>query len=291
MTDNHPIAEMASAAILRRLATDTPILHEGSLTAFVRRAGLAGDPKLAEHPVLKQMRERLSPQIERVGNLAVVPIVGALTRRPDPFEMAWGDVEDSDLLRGLVETAGNDPEVKGILLDIDSPGGFYGGGPELADGVKSAARRKPVVAYSGGLMASLAYWVGSQAHQVIASRSATVGSIGVFTAVLDVSKLYEAMGVKLELFRNKEGTFKAAGIPGTSLTEDQRAHLQTRTDALFVEFKRAVKSHRQGVPDEAMRGQTFYGSEAKEHGLVDRVGDRSFALAVLRSMVRDRSRS
>jgi signal peptide peptidase SppA len=291
MNDNHPLAEMASAAILRRLLTDVPMLQEGALNAFVRRAGIVGDPKLAEHPGLKDFRQRLAPQVERLGDVAVVPIVGALARRPDPFEMAWGDVEDTDAIRGLVERVGSDPDVSGILLDIDSPGGFYGGGPEMADAVKNAARRKPVVAYTGGMMASLAYLVGSQANQVVASRSATVGSIGVWTAIIDVSKLYESMGVKVELFRNKEGTFKAAGMPGTSLTDEQRAHIQGRTDALFGEFRRAVRGARVDVPDEAMRGQTFYGAEAKAQGLIDRVGDRSFALSALRSLIRERNRS
>jgi signal peptide peptidase SppA len=290
MTDQNSLVELASTAILRRLATDTPILHDGALSAFVRRAGIS-EPRLAEHPALKQMRERLSAQMERVGDLAVIPVAGALARHPDPFEMVWGDVEDTDAVRGLVDKAASSEEVTGILLDIDSPGGFYGGGPELADAVRAAARRKPVVAWSGGLMASLAYWVGSQASQVIASRSASVGSIGVFTAILDYTRLYEAVGVRLELFRNREGAYKAAGLPGTSLTEEQRKHFQARTDELFGEFRRAVRAVRPAVPDEAMRGQTYFGPEAKGQGLVDRVGDRSFALAALRALVRERNRS
>ena len=286
---------MTAPATLRRLCTDTPFLLEGALAAMLRQSTLLGPPyggpQAAEHPLLKAMRERLRPQIERAGDLAIVPVAGALARRPDPVEMAFGDFEDTDSIRSLVEQAAADSDVSGILLDVDSPGGFYTGGPELADAVRSAGKRKPVVAWTGGMMASLAYWVGSQATQVVASRSATVGSIGVFIALYDVTKLFDAFGVRVELFKNKEGSLKAAGLPGTSLSDAQREHFQERAQAAFEEFRKTVQSARAGVPAEAMRGQTFSGVEAKGVGLVDRIGDRAFALSALRALVRERSRT
>lgn len=280
---------MIAPALLRRLATDTPFLLEGALAAILHQPG--SEPAAAEHPALTRFRDSLKPQVERAGNIAVVPISGALARRPDPLEMAYGAIEDSDAIRQLVAQAAADPEVGGILLDVDSPGGFYTGGPELADTVRSTDRKKPVVAWTGGMMASLAYWVGSQASQVVASRSATVGSIGVFIALYDVSKMLDAAGVKLELFKNREGSLKAAGLPGTSLSESQREHFQERAQVAFEEFRRTVLAARPGVPDDAMRGQTFTGAEAKSVGLVDRVGDRSFALSVVRSLIRERNRN
>lgn len=281
---------MTASATLQRLCTDTPFLLEGALAAMLHSSGLlaasSSEPHIAEHPVLKSMREKLRPQIERVGDMAIIPVAGALARRPDPFEMAWGAFEDTDALRGLVEEAAADADVGGILLDVDSPGGFYTGGPELADAVRSAGRRKPVVAWTGGTMASLAYWVGSQASQVVASRSATVGSIGVFIALYDVTKLFDAFGVKVELFKNREGALKAAGLPGTGLSDAQREHFQERAQAAFEEFRKTVLAVRPGVSADAMRGQTFSGAEAKGVGLVDRIGDRGFALSVLRQGIR-----
>lgn len=135
-------------------------------------------------------------------------------------------------------------------------------------------------------MASLAYWIGSQSREVIASRSATVGSIGVFASLLDVSKRYEEAGIKVELFRNSEATFKAAGLPGTSLSEAQREQFQKSIQATFVEFRSSVLAARSGIPDDAMRGQTFTGKQGREVGMVDRIGDRDFALSVLKSHVR-----
>ena len=277
---------MTAPAILRRLYLDTPFLVEGALAALLRI-----DIEAAEHPGMKNLRERVMPQMERVGSLAIVPVTGVLARKPDPFEMAFGGVEDTDAVRSLVETAAADPDVAGILMEFDSPGGFYTGGPELADAIRAADAVKPVVSWTGGQMSSLAYRAGSQASQVIASRSATVGSIGSYIALYDVTKLLEGFGVKVELFKNREADFKAAGLPGTSLTDAQRSHLQTRAQDGFDEFRRTVKATRGAVPEDAMRGQTFNGIEARKVGLVDRVGDRPFALSVLRQQIRQRARS
>lgn len=263
-------------------------MTEGALAAILHCARLSPgiEPAAAEHPAIRRLRDGLKPQAERVGNLAVIPISGALMRRPDPWEMAWGEAEDTDSIRALVDQVSADSDVAGILLDVDSPGGYLTGGPELADAVRSARARKPVVAWTGGMAASLAYWVASQANEVIASRSAAVGSIGVYIALLDYSRLFEAFGVKLELFRNREGTLKATGIPGASLTEPQRDHLQEVAQTTFGQFKAAVRSARPDVTDEAMKGQTLAGAEARKAGLIDRVGDRTFALSVLRGLVR-----
>lgn len=270
---------------------DTPLLADGAIAAMLQLGAARLEPQAAEHPYLRKMRDGLKPMVEMAGNVGIIPVNGALMRKPDPFEMAWGGVEDTDTLRHLVDQAAADPNVSGILLDVDSPGGFYSGGPELADAVKAARASKPVVAWTGGMMASLAYWVGSQADSVIASRSAAVGSIGVYIAIPDTSKMYEAFGIKVELFVNREGDLKAAGMPGTSLTDPQREHFQGRAQTAFVEFRRSVKTQRPGVTEEAMRGQTLNGTEAKNAGLVDRIGDRTFALAVLRGMIRQKATS
>jgi ClpP class serine protease len=75
---------------------------------------------------------------------------------------------------------------------------------------------------------------------------------------------------------------------GTALSDEQRAHIQERIQASFKDFKRAVKAARPRIEDTSMRGQVFSGIEAKAAGLVDRVGDLSFALSVLRSAIKTR---
>jgi len=126
--------------------------------------------------------------------------------------------------------------------------------------------------------------MGSQASMVIASESASVGSIGVYIPVTDMSKRAEMAGVKVDIVRNKEGVFKGMGYTGTTLTEDQRGHLQERVDEIFAMFAGAVQSART-VPASAMRGQSFLGAEARKQGLTDDVGGLDLALRSLMALM------
>lgn len=276
--------------LLQRLQTEALLMAEAHLAALLQSIaiGRPGDFISAEHPYLKKMRDSMKPSMTMLdGGIAVIPVEGVLARKPDPFEMLYG-VEDSAEILGMVESAANNPQVRGILLNVDSPGGFITGGPEVADAVKEAGKVKPVVAWTGGTMASLAYYIGSQSGTVVGSRSAQVGSIGVYTTAVDLTKVYEQMGVKLEIIKNKEADYKAAGAYGLSLTDAQRTLIQEQVQSSFKDFAKAVTSARPQVSADAMKGQVFTASESKKNGLVDRVGSMGFALGLLRSEMRKR---
>jgi len=267
---------------LRRLHSDIPLLTVQSLNFLLT----ADNVQAAEHPVFQRIRADLAPKMELKNGVAMVPVQGTLAYNPDPFEMLYDGVEDSRNVMGMIHDAAGNPDVAGILLRMDTPGGMMLGGPEIADAVSLARRRKPVVAHAGGLCCSLGYMIASQADEIISNRSAIVGSIGVIASVTDYSKLLENHGIRFEYFTNKEAKFKGAGAMGTSLTDEQRNQLQAQVDSAFGVFKSMVLSARPQVKTEAMQGQTFRGSEAKSLGLVDRVGDESFAIGVLRSRIR-----
>jgi signal peptide peptidase SppA len=268
--------------LLQRLFTDVPFIESGAFSALV-----ATDVQLAEHAIFKRLRESLKPQMElRQDGIAIVPVEGPLAYKPDPFEMLVYGVEDSRNVLEMVGGAARNADVTGILLNIDSPGGMMVGGFEIADAVRAADKAKPVVAWTGGWATSLAYLIGSQASQVISTRTAQVGSIGTILSIADYSKLFEARGIKVEVFTNKEGTLKGTGTIGTSLSEEQREHLQARVNQAHAEFKKQVLAARPGIPDEAMKGQSLFGSEGKKLGLVDRIGDMNFALSVLKARIR-----
>lgn len=222
--------------------------------------------------------ERLSQQHEDRNKMAVfdgiaeVPVNGPLMRNPGALEKIFLGAGDLTAIGRNVLNAARNPSVRGVLLTIDSPGGSVTGTPELADIVRSTAKLKPVVAFTDGMAASAAYWIGSQASAIIASKSAQVGSIGVYIPWADMSKRAEMLGIKTGVVTNKEGTYKGMGYPGTSMTEAQMAHLKERADELFGMFKASVASTRKRVPAEAMQGQTFFGYPAQAAGLIDAVG-------------------
>lgn len=272
-------------SLVNRFLDDTAFILESRCGLLLQLIG--SDVQFAEHPKMAQLRETLKPVMAVKDGVAHIPVQGTLAFNPDPMEIAFGGVEDSRHVLQMVNDAADDPKVKGALLHVDSPGGFMTGGFDIADGVEAMNKIKPVVAHIGGTGASLAYMIASQAGLVISSRSARVGALGAFNVHIDRTRMAENAGLKVEVFKNKEGKFKAMGTAGTSLTEDQRVYLQSQAQYAFDEFKSAILSARPGVKAEAMQGQVFSGKEAKTYGLVDRLGDSAFALSVLKSKIKN----
>jgi ClpP class serine protease len=141
------------------------------------------------------------------------------------------------------------------------------------------------------MMCSLAYWIGSQSKVVIATRSALVGSIGAYVSVIDFHRMLANAGIEVKVFRNREGTFKAAGMPGAEITADHAAEFTRQAQRSFEVFRADVLRARPSVPDDAMQGQVFDGSQAKRNGLVVALGDLGYAKAIARKLAREVERS
>lgn len=204
---------------------------------------------------------RQKPRIE--GSTGIIPICGPIGIGLTEYEKDIGCTDVNDLAAWLAQMQA-DASVQNILLDVNSPGGVCVGVPEFASMVASSKKR--VYSFTATQACSAAYWIASQADELIATPSAYVGSIGVYIAIPDFSVQYSNAGVKVEVI--KSGDLKGAGIEGTALTDAQRAQLQSRVTALHAEFKAAVTSMRITVGDDSMRGQSFTGSEGAQRGLV-----------------------
>ncbi|MCZ7636685.1 MAG: S49 family peptidase [Verrucomicrobia bacterium] len=110
------------------------------------------------------------------------------------------------------------------------------------------------MAWVGGMMCSLAYWIGSQASAVVSTRSAMVGSIGAYVSVVDYHRMLANAGIEVKVFTNKEGTFKAAGMPGAPITSEHAAEFSREAQRSFEVFRADVLRRREGIPAEAMAG-------------------------------------
>ena len=117
-------------------------------------------------------------------------------------------------------------------------GGTVNGTPELAALVADVSKAKYTYAFNDGQMCSAAYWIASQSDAVFAKPSARVGSIGELLPMLDESKAFEQAGIKVELFA--AGKYKSVGVPGVSLTDEQRAWLKADVDEIYGGFKAPV---------------------------------------------------
>ena len=209
--------------------------------------------------------EMQQPTVEH--QVLFVPIGGVIGQNLSSLERGMGAVDTLDIQGEMVEAAVDD-SIKGVFLDIDSPGGTVNGTPELAEFVRSF--NKPVAAFSRGMMASAAYYIGGAADVVYATPSAEVGSVGVIYPFIDSSKAYEMDGLKVDLIT--AGKHKGAGYDGTSLSDEQRALMQADVDQVHDEFKDFVTRTRD-IHTDAMEGQTFSGREAQQIGMVDIVAN------------------
>ena len=221
------------------------------------------------------------PLLSIEDGIGVVSIEGPILRKPDVFARVFMGATSSEDIGDALREAGERPDIKAVFLDIDSPGGTVAGTPELAAAVASLNARKPVYAFSSGLMCSAAYWVASQARAIYATPSAQVGSIGVVQAVVDHSAAIEKAGIKVEVF--SVGRYKAMGAPGTPLTDEQRELISSNLAEIAGEFHAAVLARGRAIPAEAMEGQTFSGRQAQRQNLAGMVADRAEAMRRLRA--------
>lgn len=242
------------------------LIQPAQAEAYLNRVG---DMEIPMDAKMSDMGEMLTaifgekPTLEKFPPLAIIPVKGVIGKNLSELESMCGCC-DVHAVEEMLEECERDPSIKTIILDIDSPGGTSVGVPELANRIKNCS--KEVISFTGNECCSAAYWIGSQASAFYATPSSSVGSIGVYIAFPDCSEAYKMEGVKMDVI--KSGTYKGAGIPGTSLDEGQRKMLQQEVSDIHADFKEAVKSVRSFVEDSSMEGQQFSGKRAAEAGLV-----------------------
>jgi signal peptide peptidase SppA len=181
-------------------------------------------PPAAYDPTARIERPAPKPQ----GGIAVVPVMGAMSRRGDFFTdiLGWATYEG---IAATVSELAADRSVARIVLRVDSPGGTVFGIEEAAQAVSDAAKRKPVVAVVDGLAASAAYWVISGATEIVAAPGSELGSIGIIAVHTDRSGEMEKAGVVATVLT--AGKHKGEANPFRPLTDDDRAALEERMAA------------------------------------------------------------
>ncbi len=207
--------------------------------------------------------------------VAVIPVMGTMSPRMNLMADVSGGVS-SELLVRDVKAAAADPKIRGIVLQVDSPGGAVAGTQPAAAAVMAARQRKPVLALAEGTMASAAYWVGSAAEQIyLSSGTDQVGSIGVIMRQRDTSQAKAAAGiVDTEIVAGK---FKNVGSDNGPLSDPDRAVLQDRVDQIYSVFVGDVARQRgtsvEKVLSDMADGQVFIGQQAIDAGLADGVSN------------------
>jgi len=248
----------------------------------------AGTLRAQDNPDGQPSQDQQQPPFEIVGDVAVVPITGAMTKRPSSFA-ATSTLKTRQALRA----ATGDPRATSILLVIDSPGGTVAGTGELARDIAElngdTVHGKPVDVHIDDLCASAAYWVASGARRIFANDTALVGSIGVFPLLEDTSGKLEAEGIKVHLINTgpNKGAFDGTGV---AIPDHKLAAVQLEIDGLFDVFRNAVVTGR-GMSNEqfnkAADGSVFIASQAQTMGLIDSVGSLDSTFLEIQTMNRE----
>lgn len=218
-------------------------------------------------------RKAASPSSSRAsGNIAVLPLHGMIEQRGSIWMDIFGGTSTEEF-GAAYDAAMNDPKVKGIVVDIDSPGGTVGGVMELSDKIYNSRGQKPVVAVANSLAASAAYWIGSAFDQLFVTPGGDVGSIGVYSMHLDFSKAMEAGGVVPTIFQVPE--FKAEFSPYIPLSDAAKQNEQAQVERVYNDFVAAVARNRgttaTKVKADFGQGRVVDAKSAVAAGMADKV--------------------
>lgn len=192
-------------------------------------------------------------------NLAVVKIEGEILNVEEILEN--------------IEDATKDEKIKGVLLQVDSPGGALAPSIELSMAVKRLAEKKPVVAYAAGSMTSGSYYASIWANHIIANPGAFVGSIGVLFQAPNVAELAKKLGISEQIIT--AGEYKQMGTFTREWTAKERGALKELIDdayTLFITDVATARGLNLAKPNEFANAQVFIASKALNVHLIDEIG-------------------
>lgn len=206
--------------------------------------------------------------------VAVLPVSGPIFRYANLFTEISG-ATSIEVLAADFRAALDDPAVKAIVLEVNSPGGEVDGTSEFAQHIFEARNQKPVVSYVSHLGASAGYWIPSASGEIVVADTASLGSIGVVG------------GLRLSKDKNYV-EFVSSQSPNkrpNPETESGRAQIQQHIDDLAQVFIDSVAQYRGMSPEDVVRnggmGGLKVGQKAVDAGLADRVGTLEDLIAEL----------
>ncbi len=211
--------------------------------------------------------------------VGVVRIEGEITTQGIPETLFEPGKKGSEDMAELIDEVNEKDHVKSVVFIIDSPGGSVFASKEIYDAVERI--EKPKVAYFRETAASGAYYVASGTDYIVSDSATLTGSIGVVSMGMDLSGLFENLGVNMTIV--KTGDKKDIGGFSRKMTEEEREIMQEIVDEMFAEFRGAIIKARGEKLDsdrfgEVLDGRILTGKQAYEIGLVDELGGKDDAV-------------
>jgi protease-4 len=269
------------AASVRRLVEETPSTSEEYLSAGLAD-GAAGREEVLQLEGLGDAQEvgweeylrvaprdlglRNGPRIALIfGNGPIVQAAGGRGPRVRLFE--------ADSVEQALEDAGEDDEVRAIVLRINSGGGSALASDQLWRRIREVQKKKPVVISMGDSAASGGYYVASGADAIVAHPTTLTGSIGVFLLRPALAGLYEKLEIGSEVITR--GPYAPISVGNAPFTQEQRERTRDFVRTLYGGFLERVSAGRGLSTEEVDRlgqGRVWLGETALANGLVDKLG-------------------
>lgn len=224
------------------------------------------------------------PRIQRASSgIAIIPLQGVVTPRGSWIARFLGMASGLEGFRAALRAAIADPDVTAIVLDVNSPGGHVDLCAETAAEIRAARDKKRIVAVVNTMCASAAYWIASQATEVVCTTTGQVGSIGVFQVHQDISQMTERIGIKTTIV--SAGRYKVEASPYEPLSQTAKQAMQSKVDAFYGLFVADVAAGRKvnaaAVTAGYGQGRLVLADQAVALGMVDAVATLEETLARL----------
>jgi protease-4 len=207
--------------------------------------------------------------------IAVIDIRGVITNAVS----SWGsDVANSDFICTQLKKAQDDPNVKAVILRLDTPGGEVTAADKIYHTVCELRKnsRKPVISSMGSVAASGGVYVAVASDYIIANKLTTTGSIGVIAQAYNYTELFKKIGLKAEVY--KSGPMKDLLNGARPRTPEEVAIINEFIGEVYSQFVKIVAEGRQKLTEDQIRntpigdGRFYSGSKALEYGLIDQLG-------------------
>lgn len=239
---------------------DAEVLASNSLKFFQNKEGYTTAKKESGELNLVNHVER------REDGIAVIKIDGALKYRGDSLAYYLG-VDSYDSIEAAFDSVLADDDVKGIVFDINSPGGEINGCGDLADKIYNARGSKPcgIVARTGGTMSSAAYWIGSSCEKVYSAANASLGSIGV------MCRLAKSDDDSVDIVVSDLSPDKNLPVDSAKGMKAVKKELNSMAEVFIAAVARNRGVSPATVKSDFGKGGMFIGTEAVEAGLADGV--------------------
>lgn len=228
----------------------------------------SGVPDAEKH---KAETEFLAGDPDSESVIAVIDIRGVILAEDDSF--GTQNNANPEKICALIREAAETPEVKAILIRLDTPGGEVTASDVIRRELEKCG--KPVVAQMESMAASGGYFIATSARRIVANRSTMTGSIGVVIRTLNYHKLFRVLGLKECIYAS--GDMKAMLSGGQEVSSQEEKIVRTLIMETFEDFLQAVSDGRK-IPMEKLResdftdGRILSGTQALKAGLVDRLG-------------------